>query len=108
MLGSTLHRGANCAQARPTGEVDCGVVVVLDVPTDLARLRGGKEAVGLHQCAPVPGALVAELAPRFPEGCVRQPPPARPRAGEALLSQHPCRVQPLDDDHAVGLGELGR
>jgi len=125
MLGSTLHRGANCAQARRAGEVDGGVVValvlrlaglaapvlrpanVLDVPTDMARLGGGKETVGLHQCAPVPGALVAELPPRFPEGCVGEPPPARSRAGEALLSQHPCRVQVLDNDHAVGLGELG-
>jgi len=24
-----------------------------------------------------------------------------------LFSQHPCRVQHLDDDHAMGLGELG-
>ena len=91
MLGSTLHRGANCAQARRAGEVDGGVVValvlrlaglaapvlrpanVLDVPTDMARLGGGKEAVGLHQCAPVPGALVAELPPRFPRAASKSP-----------------------------------
>jgi hypothetical protein len=47
------------------------------------------------------------LPQRFPEGCVGEPSPARPRAGEALLSQRPCRVQPLDNDHAVGLGEPG-
>ena len=91
MLGSTLHRGANCAQARRFGEVDGGVVVtlvlrltglaapvlrpanVLDVPTDMARLGGGKETVGLHQCTPVLGALVAELPPRFPRAASESP-----------------------------------
>ena len=65
MLGSTFHRGANCAQVRRLGEVDGGVVValvlglaglaapvlrpadVLDVLTGMARLGGGKEAVCL-------------------------------------------------------------
>jgi hypothetical protein len=29
MLGSTLHRGSNCTQARPEGEIDGRIVIAL-------------------------------------------------------------------------------
>jgi hypothetical protein len=118
MFGSTLHRGANCTQVallvRPTGEVDGGVVValvdrtamltvpmlgppdVLDTPASVAGLGRRVEPVGHHHGAPVPRALVGEVASRLSQRRISEAPPARPGAGETLLLKHPARIESLD------------
>ena len=97
---------------RPAGEVDRGIVValvrdaahftgpvlgpanVLDVPTAVARLPRREVPVGFDQRAPIPGALLTELSTDFSERCVREPPPACSRTGQALLTQLPATSSP--------------
>src|SRR5207237_3626028 len=78
---------------------------VLHVPAGTAGSGGGVPAVRDYQGGPVPGGLVSQLAAGLAEDGVGQAAPAGTGARQALLRQHPGRVQALDHDLAVGLGE---
>jgi hypothetical protein len=73
----------------------------------MAGLRRREPPVRDHQAGPVPAGLVGQLAAGPAERGIGQGAPAGAGARQALLPQHRGRVQALDYDLAVGLGESG-
>src|SRR4029077_9950203 len=121
MVGSALDRGPDWAEGAITRgerlvarEVSGGVVValvagpahgagpvlapadVLHVPAGVAGLGGWVPAVRYHEAGAVAAGFVSHLAAGLAEGGIGQAAPAGAGARQALLPQHPGRVQAFD------------
>jgi hypothetical protein len=127
MVGSTLDGGPNWADDANSVlvacEVDRGVVItlvcdrtaaalpffvppdVLRMPAGMAGFRRREPAVSDHQLRPVPARRGGQVAPRCAQGRIRESAPTSAGTRKALLAQHPRRVQPFDNDPAVGLSQ---
>ncbi len=66
---------------------ELGPANALHVTTVVARRGRRKEPIGFDHRGPVPGARVAKCTTDLSEGCVRETPPTRTRAGETSLLQ---------------------
>ena len=71
----------------------------------MAGFRRREPAVSNDELRPVPACLIGQVAPRCAQGRIGQSPPPGAGTREALLPQHPRRVQTFNNDAAVGFGQ---
>ena len=78
---------------------------VLHMPAGMAGFRRREPAVSDDELRPVPACLIGQVAPRCGQGCIGESTPPGAGTREALLPQHPRRVQTFNNDAAVGFGQ---